>query len=610
LNFAYLLATVSVSTAPFGGLVKLIDKLPTFGYWPAAGDYLFLVISSFIIYVPASALTLIEGARSRIGVPASQMNFVLGSATIGFFGGLTNFPLWYEIPIPPYGNVTVFVYLLMVGYGVYNRRITGMSVDIFKAFIFILLSMSIALFYILGVAIYGIMSDTSFAPAQFWTQGLIAFTASSTLLWGIPKLKLWSEKVLDAVLRKEHLTTVELLNNLPVKLSNLTDEKEIYRSTNQSLMDILQLTGTALFNRGIFDSQYRCVDSVGTFLNDIESLSFDINAPFVQLMNSANRCIVVDQIFEEIPKNAEKTIVELKELYAVSAVLPIISGKEMYGIILLGQTGNNSYWTDENIALLYSIGAQLGLNFKSRELERRTNEVDKLVSLGTMAAGLAHEIRNPLVSIQTFADLMAKGRSTDSLNDSFKSALLRDVKRISSIVEGVAMFSENRAGPMRPVKIAAVIEESFQIYKELIEKRSIEFSISTDQNLTTHGNFDQLVQVINNLIENGIQAMNDTIERRIKITASEIRGGYEENWVELKISDTGPGIQDTIRERIFDPFITSKDTGQRSDQKGMGLGLAITKKIIENHGGAISVKNIPSGGACFVVSLKSSNLNK
>jgi signal transduction histidine kinase len=273
-------------------------------------------------------------------------------------------------------------------------------------------------------------------------------------------------------------------------------------------------------------------------------------------------------------------------------------------MIIVGKPMDEISLPSDQYSLLFAVGAQVGLNLQARELERKSNEVDKLVALGTMAAGLSHEIRNPLVSVQTFASMLAADKPLHRIGAEFKQVLFRDVKRISNIVEGVAMFSDSRKGKMMPIKLRDALGSSCEIYRESIKQNDIELNLELNWEGEVLANFDQLGQVFNNLIENSIQAMSGQAVRRLAIVANEINLGVQQSWVEISFSDSGTGVAEDIRSRIFDPFTTSKDTGQREDKQGMGLGLAICKRIIEHHDGAISVSESRWGGAKFIVSLK------
>ena len=326
------------------------------------------------------------------------------------------------------------------------------------------------------------------------------------------------------------------------------------------------------------------------------------------MLNRQAVCVVLDQIYEEMNQYYYQALVDLRNDLKVSVIVPIFANHEVYGLILLGPPKQTRVWSEEEISILFSVGAQIGINFRTRDFERRASEVDKLVALGTMAAGLAHEIRNPLVSVQTLASMIQTGKSLTRVSEQFKDVLLRDVKRIASIVEGVALYSQNQKGKMAPVSINAVLSDSIDISSKMAKEQGValRYKPIDDVDMLVSANLGQLVQVFGNLIENAIQALSGSDIPAVKISVTKRkayrRGG--QSWLEVVIADNGPGIPKAILDRVFDPFITSKDTGARDKQMGMGLGLAISKRIIENHNGAITVSNDPKGGAKFMVSLK------
>ncbi len=604
LYFGYFLAFVATLTAPFGGLVSKVEAKLSFTYWPEAGAFLYLVIAIYALYVLLSAITLLGGAKRHIGIRSTQMRFVFGSAAIGFVGGSTNFPLWYDVMLPPYGNVIVFIYLLMVGYGIYNQHIKGISVDVFKTFILVLLTASFAMFYVFGSAILSVLTRVPVSITSYWIQGITCFFVVSFLFWAVPKIRNWIEHVLELLFRKDRLSTVARLEDFSTEISSLTDTNRIFTQSCEELQSILNVSGVALYHRGDFETYYTCTHRAGEFMQNPESAKFELNDPLVSRFNSRMECIDPNQIFDELSQDLEERLVELRELFGLSLLIPIFAGRKLYGMVLIGSVRGENFWSSEQTSLLFAVGAQIGLNLQARELERKSNEVDKLVALGTMAAGLSHEIRNPLVSVQTFVSMVAADKPLNRIGDEFKQVLVRDVKRISSIVEGVAMFSESRKGKMVPTRLRDVIDRSCEIYSENLKDKGVELSVDLNWDGEIFANLDQLCQVFNNLIENSVQAMEGKEKRQLRIVAKEIKTGVGQSWVEVSFSDSGSGILHDIRERIFDPFITSKDTGKREDRQGMGLGLAISKRIIENHDGAISVSESSWGGAKFTVSLQ------
>jgi two-component system nitrogen regulation sensor histidine kinase GlnL len=437
---------------------------------------------------------------------------------------------------------------------------------------------------------------------------VIAFVLSIVIFWGVPRLKFWTERILEGVFRRERASALSELKDLPTKLSDLAEDESIFEMTAETVMRSLDVTGVAVYALEPFDSAYRCSVSAGDFLKAPEDYTVDADSPIVEALSRQPVCLVLDQVYGDIDKYYYQALVDLKNELNVSVIVPIFANHEVYGLIVLGPPKQPRAWSEEEVSILFNVGAQIGINFRTRDFERRASEVDKLVALGTMAAGLAHEIRNPLVSVKTFASLIQSGKSLDRVSEQFKGVLLRDVKRIASIVEGVALYSQNQKGKKAPISIKAVLLDSIDIGSKLAKEHGValRFTSAEDVDATVSANMGQLVQVFSNLIENSIQALSgrEAPEVQISVTTRKAHRGHGQPWVEVAVSDNGPGIPTVILSRIFDPFITSKDTGARDERMGMGLGLAISKRIIENHNGAITVINAPQGGAKFMVSLK------
>jgi len=551
---------------------------------------------------------LFRGWRQNLGGRASDCMYVFFTGLVGFVGAGTNFPLWFDIPIQPYGNILVSVYNTILGYGLYSKRISGIRLDLYKALVGLLLNLSATIFYLLLLALYYSLGERRLEDVNLWLHGFVAFFCSAIIFWGVPKLRFGLERILDGVFRREQNSVLSELKSLPSQLADLADEHSIAEITADTLMKTFEVSGVAVYRLQEFESHYRCAYSTGTFYQDPAHYEIESDNALIESLIHRPECIVLDQIYGEIDESYYKALVKIRNDLKVSVVIPIFTAHELSGLILLGVTPQARMWSEEENSILFNIGAQVGLNLRTRDLERRSNEVDKLVALGTMAAGLAHEIRNPLVSVQTLASLLQGGKSLDQVSSDFKNVILRDVKRIGNIVEGVALYSQNQQSRKAPVAIVDVIRSSLDICMGSADAQNVKviFDPTPYGHLMVMASYDQLIQVFNNLIENGVHALQGVKKPTLEIYVERRRARFADrnSWVEIMVADNGPGVPASIRDRIFDPFITSKDTGVRMEKKGMGLGLAISKRIVENHSGAISVSNKPDGGAKFVVSLK------
>ncbi|MEO0508763.1 MAG: ATP-binding protein [Verrucomicrobiota bacterium] len=604
----YLLCLVVALMVAAGYVVEGVESKYGHVFWPVAGELFYVYIICFVLTVALSCAVLFYGTKKHIGRRASDCTFVFCTGLIGFLGAATNFPLWVDIPMQPFGNILVAVYLVTIGHGLYSQRISGISTDVYKAFVGIFLNASATLFYLILVALYRTLIEEPMASDEFWFHGVFAFSASALVFWGVPKLKVLSEHIVEGVFRREINTALAELQALPTELSELGEIDAIAQVTADTIKSSLGVSGVAVYHNDEFSSEFRCIYSSGSFSRDVNGYKILTTNPVVERLSLRPECLVLNHVADDYREAFYKALVLLKNDLGLTVVVPIFASHQIYGLIFLGGTDQPRPWSEEEIATLFNIAAQIGLNMRARDFERRSSEIDKLVALGTMAAGLSHEIRNPLVSIQTFASLLKKGKSVEKLPDDFREVLVRDVKRIESIVDGVASYSKNQKGRKAPIDIREVVESSLRIYEQAADAQGIEWKLTLPREgeAIVMANFDQMVQVFNNLIENAIQALAVRAKGEIEIDLGlrNLSKQGSRRWVEISIADNGDGVPDSIIDRIFDPFMTSKDTGSRDEKQGMGLGLAISKRIIENHDGAISVSNFPGGGAKFVVSLR------
>ncbi len=225
-----------------------------------------------------------------------------------------------------------------------------------------------------------------------------------------------------------------------------------------------------------------------------------------------------------------------------------------------------------------------------KELESERLKSQRLISLGEVAAGIAHEIKNPLVSIKTFADLLPEKYEDDDFRNKFSNVVSQEITRINDLVGELLNFVKEPVLNYEQVYIESLIEEvlsllSFQMDEQLIVVK-IELPVLREPVLVDRS---LLKQALLNICLNSVQAMPNG--GKLIVGAR-----YSDSSLIIKIEDTGPGIADSIREKIFDPFVTNK-------ADGVGLGLSICHKIISAHGGRIILKSDESTGSRFEIVL-------
>ncbi|HID93921.1 MAG TPA: PAS domain S-box protein, partial [bacterium (Candidatus Stahlbacteria)] len=229
-----------------------------------------------------------------------------------------------------------------------------------------------------------------------------------------------------------------------------------------------------------------------------------------------------------------------------------------------------------------------------QQLQTQLIQSEKMASLGKLAAGIAHEINNPLTGVLTFAHFLLKKIDKNDPKREDLEVIVEGTTRCKRIVEGLLNFARQKEPQKSPCNINEVIEESLSLVEKQASFHNIKIIRELDRSLPQITvDVDQIQQVFMNIILNAQEAMPEG--GFLTITTSMVDGGQ---FVEIKFVDTGCGIKEEDIHRVFDPFFTTK-----KETKGTGLGLAVSYGIIERHKGTIEVCSELGKGSTFIVKL-------
>lgn len=250
-------------------------------------------------------------------------------------------------------------------------------------------------------------------------------------------------------------------------------------------------------------------------------------------------------------------------------------------------------------AEIQSVGG--ALNEMSRELVRRSDDLqrthaqlvqsEKLSAVGELAASIVHEVKNPMVGVVGFAQLGAESTDLKEMKEYFK-LIEQDAFRANKILQNLLEFSRPPEIEFEPMAANDVVNGSLQLCRHQLLMQGVKVDTALADGLPLiRANSNQLRQVMLNLMLNAGQAMESSPVKRITVSTVRVEGG-----VEIRITDTGPGIPDEVKAKLFKPFFTTKRRG-----KGTGLGLSVSRSIVEAHRGSLKVESVAGEGATFVM---------
>jgi PAS domain S-box-containing protein len=232
---------------------------------------------------------------------------------------------------------------------------------------------------------------------------------------------------------------------------------------------------------------------------------------------------------------------------------------------------------------------------QQKKMLQRLVSADRLTSLGEMAAGLAHEVNNPLTAVMGFAYLLQQNPNTPPEIKNDVEAIYREGKRAAEVIKNFLIFARGQKPEKQTIYINDIVEGVLRLRRSQMEKENIEVSLNLGDDLPAiQGDISQLQQVFLNIILNAEYFMYKAHKRGQLTVVTEPR----EDMVKVTIMDDGPGIASDRLGRVFDPFYTTKDVGE-----GTGLGLSICYGIVREHGGSVYVESQPGKGAAFTVEL-------
>lgn len=229
-------------------------------------------------------------------------------------------------------------------------------------------------------------------------------------------------------------------------------------------------------------------------------------------------------------------------------------------------------------------------------LKKQETRAEKLRALGEMAAGLAHEIRNPLGGMELFASILRRELDGDDEKLRLLNHISYGIQSVNNVIGNVLLFTKEITPVRKEFDLKRLVEDILEFTGPVFEKSRVTVkAILPDKPLPVTADEGLIRQLMLNLVRNAIQAMPDGGEFGVRL-ASAGNAVNRKGGVEIVVSDTGPGVPARIRDRIFDPFFTTKDNGA-------GLGLAIASQIAQAHGGYIDLLDSSESGARFVISL-------
>jgi signal transduction histidine kinase len=570
----------------------LVDRLEPFvwGYYPIGSSLYKIHTFADLLFFTATVYQLIRGLKqSDSARQRQQLKIALLGFTVLLSSGLTNLLPVYGVSVYPLGNFGNVFFVGALTYAIVRHRLLDVELIITKT------AASVSTVIIWLVPLWMLTAEVQRRVYGETDNRLLFFALIVFVLSGFvfPWLLRLSEKVFRQLFWGQKFDSLQALSAFQQTLARALDQKKILTALREVLGDTLQTEFTTIY---LLQSTNAYMDVQG------EAPSLANEEMFIAALMKRQGPIVREEILLEEDDVDALALAKVLTERKAEVCVPFSAQERLVGILFLGRKRNREAFSLEDVHLLATLGTEIAVALENARLyeELRNSQImlartDRLAAVGTLAAGIAHEIRNPLVAVQTFVQLLPEQIDDPEFRTTFLELTNSELARVSTLINDLMAFARPSPTALDEASINELAEQIVRLLAGQAKKLDVTLTARLAPNVPPFiADQGQIKQVFLNLILNALQATPPG--GTVTMTTAVQRDAGGQDFCIIEVQDTGAGIPPHQKEQIFDPFFTTKNSG-------MGLGLFITHKIIEEHGGTITVESEVGQGTCFQIRL-------
>ena len=383
--------------------------------------------------------------------------------------------------------------------------------------------------------------------------------------------------------RDARLRELECLFGLTHVLNGVHEVEQIYGAAIDALITAVGADRASIL---VYDDDNRMHFKAWRGLSDEYRGAVDGHSPWQRHERNATS-ITVSNVFADESLHCYAPVFAKEGIRSV-AFIPIAFEGQLLGKFMVYYNATHTY-EPEQVRMAEALATHVAAAIQRRQSEEALRRSEKMAAAGRLAATVAHEINNPLEGIMNLAFLLRQELGNSPVAADYLGALDNELKRLALITRRTLAFYRDTEPPGQ-FSLRELIEEIVQLFRPKLATASIELRCTIGGTPEIYGSAGEIRQVLLNLLANAMEAIGTG-------GCIEVAVGVERDEVVIRVIDNGPGIDHEIAKRIFEPFFTTKS------KTGTGLGLALSRDIVERHRGRIEARNVPGAGAEFTIYL-------
>ena len=551
-------------------------------------------------YMLTGFLFLIRTFKGSIGIERLKVKYCLLGMFFTSTLGLVNNLFLPMVGISRFNWLGPFFTVIMLGFTAYSiikHRLMDINIVLKKG---TTLALLLLLIYVPSFLLI-VFSQKLFFGNISYLFSICVFSVFLLVTILYDKIKPKTEKAVEQLLFRDRYDYRDTLGKFSKAMVTILDLKSLSKKIIETITQTMGVEKASLFLMNEERGGYYLLES-----KNIKIASFppvlSKEDPLPQYLQKIKEIVVREELIKGMTIPEINDVVNTLTRLEAEVSIPLISKGQLIGMISLSNKLNKDIYSHEDIELLGTLANQTTIAIENArlydDLKRSKSYIrraDRLASLGTLTAGLAHEIRNPLVAIKTFTQLLPERIDDEEFRNHFLNIASGEVDRISALVTELLEFARPSEPKFDLEDINSILDGMILLISTETKSKRIDIlkDYASDLSPITVDR-EQMKQVFLNMLLNAIEATPET--GKIYVRTRSYTKPEGEPYIQIEFTDTGRGIQPEDLEDIFIPFFTTKE-------KGSGLGLSISNQIVQDHKGYIDVESQVNKGTSFFINL-------
>ncbi|MFA5076650.1 MAG: ATP-binding protein [Patescibacteria group bacterium] len=585
-----------------------------FKFWPTAGPVFIIFLLFWFYAIIHTVILQLQVYPKCPELKKIQIKYLFIGSLIGFIGGSTNYLLWYDIKIAPFGNILISVFAIMMTYSIVRYRFLDTKIFIRKSVFYLLLALIIIGLYS-GIFIFLKIINPNSAILNYGIAGLFA-TVLAVLIF--PRLENFFQK--NKLFFRSQYDHSDALKDLSATLNSTIDFSLLTHKTFIVFENIFKVKKAAFFlyesngepHKMVGFKTYGFSERIKDAVNLYKDYLFNFFAKSREVILLQELPYKIIEVKQDAKRKEELVrVMEFLRSLNVAVALPIYYKNKLIALFVLAEKEKKEVYSAQDIQLLETFANSAAIaieNIKSyQKLKNYSENLKKEVDIQTaelrelnekqsqFMVDISHELQSPIAIIQGNLNLVQK----NGCQEQFINNSLSSVSRLSKLINDLLFLAKADFGQLEfreeKIDLQKLLHNIYEETTIFAEENKISYQLSALEKITVIGDSEKLKGAFLNILSNAFKNSQPGDQIKIKL-------GKNKQTAILEFANSGSLIPPNQTSLIFERFYRVKHP-ETKEKRGTGLGLAITKAIIEGHGGQIEVKSKKGKGTMFKIVL-------